>query len=84
MDLRLEMPVDVAVDEPRPDVVREEADGHFVAGVADADGVADDGVVPVVGAVSGAAHDEEGMTVQMHRVLRRSCGEVDEYLRVQK
>ena len=55
------MEVDVAVEEPRPGVVRLEADRDVVAdgAVASRDGVTPDGVVVVVLSRAGAAYDCE-------------------------
>ena len=63
--LRIQVPVDVAVEEPRARVVGEESDGHEIrlAG-ADAHDIADDRVVEVVGVASGAPDHMEGMLVK--------------------
>ena len=55
------MEIDVAVEEPRPGVVRLEPDRHVVArcGRASADHVAPDGVDVVVLRASCATHDGE-------------------------
>jgi hypothetical protein len=66
---RLEMEVDVAVEEPRAWAVSAEAERDVVPCVADADHVALRRVDVVVRRLTGAADDVEGVTVQMHRVL---------------
>jgi hypothetical protein len=45
---RVQVPIDVAVEEPRARVVREEPDRDIISGVADAHDVADNGVHEVV------------------------------------
>ena len=45
---RAQVPVNVAVEEPRAGVIREEPDSDVIAGVADAYNVADNGVHKVV------------------------------------
>ncbi len=63
------MPINVAVEEPRTRVVGEEADRDVVTGITDTHDVADYGIFIVVGGVTSAADNPEGMPVQMHGVL---------------
>jgi hypothetical protein len=63
------VPINVAVEEPRARIVREESDRHVVARVTHAHNVADDRIVIVVSRISSAADDVEGMPVQVDRVL---------------
>ena len=69
--VRAQVPVDVAVEEPRAGVVGEEPDGDIVAHVAVAHDVADDGVYKVVRRIAGAADDVEGMSMQVNGVLSK-------------
>ena len=66
-----QVPIDVAVEEPRTRVVGEETDGDIVARVADAHDVTDYGIHEVVRRIPSATYNPEGVTVQMHRVLCR-------------
>ena len=56
-----EMPVDVAVEEPRAGVVRREANGDVVTRRTSADGVTLDRVDVVVLGAAGRANNVEGM-----------------------
>ena len=62
-EARLKVEIDVAMEEPRPGVVRLEADSDVVTVVGDArrDGVAPDGVVVVVLGRARAAYNCEGV-----------------------
>ena len=64
-----QVPIDVAVKEPRPRVVGLEPDRDIIVRVAEADNVAHDGVVVVVRRASRAADDVEDVSVQVDRVL---------------
>jgi hypothetical protein len=66
-----QVPIDVAVEQPRTRVVGEEADSNIVTGIADAHDVADYGIDEVVGRIPCATDHPEGVPVQMHRVLYR-------------
>lgn len=68
-DLRLEMPVNMTMQDPRTGVVRNEADRNVVRGGSDVDNVAADRVDVVILAGAGDAHDVEGVPVEMHGVL---------------
>ena len=63
------MPIDVAVEEPRPRIVSEESDRHVIVPVPDAHDIAFDGVIEVISAAAGATDDVEGVSVQVNRVL---------------
>jgi hypothetical protein len=69
VDSLFQVPINVTVEEPRARIVREESDRHIVTGGADAHHVADDRIVKVVSRVSSTAHDVEGVSVQVNRVL---------------
>ena len=45
---RVQVPIDVAVEEPRARVVSEEPDRHIITRVADAHDVADDRIIKIV------------------------------------
>ena len=70
-NLRPQVPVDVAVEEPRTGIVGEEPDRDIVARDAVAHDVADDGVYKVVRRIAGAADDVEGMSMQVNGVLSK-------------
>jgi hypothetical protein len=63
----------MAVEEPRTRVVSLKPDRDIIVRVTDADDVAHDGVVEVVGRVSRAADDVEDMSMQMERVLIKNA-----------
>lgn len=60
-----EMPVDVAVQDPRSRVVGDESNSDSVSRVASADDVTDGRVLEVVVAGTSAPDDVEGVTVEM-------------------
>ena len=60
---RFEMPVNVAMKEPRSGVVRVETECNIVACGTDIDSVATDGICVVVCRTAGNADDIEGVTV---------------------
>ena len=66
-----QVPIDVAVEEPRTRVVGEEADGDIIGRVADTHNIANYRIDEVVGRIPGATDHPEGVPVQMHRVLCR-------------
>jgi hypothetical protein len=66
---RVHVPVDVAVEEPRAGVVREEPDRDIITGVADAHDVAEDRIIVVVRSVTSAAYNSKGMSMQMNGML---------------
>ncbi len=75
-DLRVQVPVDVAVEEPRARVVGEESDSYKVGfASADAHDVADDRVDEVVGIVSSAPNHMEGMLLKRHSACELTTGE---------
>ena len=63
------MPIDVAMKEPRSNIVREEPDGDFITTITNRHHITDDRVVKVVGKTIGAADYVEIVPVQMNRVL---------------
>jgi hypothetical protein len=65
------VPVNVAVEEPWARVVGEESYGHIVARIASAHDVADYRIDEVIGRVSGATNNGEGMSVQVNRMLQK-------------
>lgn len=64
----VQVPVDVAMQEPWAVVVSDKANGDVVASVSNGDDVAADGVLVVVYRASGASNDREGMTMKMERM----------------
>ena len=69
LDSRLQVPIDVAVEEPRARVVSPEPERNIIGRGAGAYDVAHDGVVEVVRRVARAADDAECMSMQVDRVL---------------
>ena len=63
------MPIDVAVQEPRARIVREESDRDIIPRISHAHDVADDRVVVVVSRISSAADHVEVVPMQVDRVL---------------
>jgi len=57
----IQMPIDVAMEEPWSRVVGEETDCDFISRVANTHDISDDSVVEVVGRVTSAADDVEVM-----------------------
>ena len=66
---RAQVPVNVAVEEPRTRVVREEPDRDIVASVADAYDVADNWVHKVVRRIASTADHVERMAVNVNGML---------------
>ena len=66
-----QVPIDVAVKEPRPRIVSLESDRDIIIREAEADHVAHDGVVVVVRRATRAADDVEDMSVQVDWVLMK-------------
>ena len=61
-DLRIQVPVDVAMKKPWASVVGKESNGHNVRMTSpNAHDIADDGVVEVIGFTSSAPNHMEGM-----------------------
>jgi hypothetical protein len=67
-----QMPIDVAVEEPRARIVSEESDRDVIVRVSDAHDIAFDGVDKVITLAAGTADDMEGVSVQVNRVLESS------------
>ena len=64
-NLRIQVPVDVAVKEPWASIVGKESNGHDVRMASpDAHDIADDRVVEVIGFASSAPNHMEGMLVR--------------------
>jgi hypothetical protein len=73
-DSRIQVPVDVAVEEPWARVVGKESNGYEVSMAGpNAHDIADDRVVEVVGFASGAPNHMEGMLVR--DISARECGD---------
>ena len=66
-----QVPIDVAVKEPRPRIVSLESDRDIIIREAEADHVTHDGVVVVVRRATRAADDVEDMSVQVDWVLMK-------------
>jgi hypothetical protein len=67
--LLFQVPINVAVEEPRARIVSDESDRDVIVIVPDAHDVANDGVVKVISRVASTTDDVEGVPVQMNRVL---------------
>ena len=65
-DIRIQVPVDVTVEEPRARVVGEEPNRYDIRTGASAHDIANDRVVEVVGRVSSAPDDVEGVLEGRH------------------
>ena len=63
------MPINVAVEEPRARVVREEPDRDIITGGADAHNIAEDRVLEVVRGVTSTPYNSERMSMQVNRML---------------
>ena len=72
-DSLLQVPIDVAVKEPRPRVVSLEPDRDFIVQATNAYNVAYDWVIEVVRRVARAANDVEDMSMQVDRVLIKNA-----------
>lgn len=66
---RVQVPINMAMEEPRARVVREESDRDIITGVADAHDVAEDRVRVVVRGITRAAYNSKRMTMQVNGVL---------------
>jgi hypothetical protein len=66
---RVQVPINVTVEEPRAGVVSEEPDCHIVASVADAHDVANDRVFEIVRRITSTAHYGERVSMQVNRML---------------
>jgi hypothetical protein len=69
--LRGEMPVNMAMEEPRPGVIGHKTNRDIISLIADADYVTQDRVVPVIGTVPCTANNIERMAVEMDGMLTR-------------
>jgi hypothetical protein len=67
-----QVPIDVAVQEPRSRVVSEESDRHIIPRISHAHDIADHGVVIVVSRISSAANHMEVVPVQVDRMLAQA------------
>ena len=63
------MPVNVAMEKPRPRVISHKPNRNVISRIAHADYVTNYGVDPVVGTVSCTANDIERMAMKMDGVL---------------
>jgi len=68
-DSPFQVPIDVAVREPRSRVVGEESDRHIIPRTSHAHYIADHRVVIVVSRISSAANHVEVVPVQVDRML---------------
>jgi len=64
-----QVPIDVAVQEPRSRVVSEESDRHIIPRISHAHDIAYDRVVIVVSRISSTANHMEVVPVQVDRML---------------
>jgi hypothetical protein len=69
--LPVEMPVDMAVEQPRPRVINRKTEGNFISCSTNADYVTYNSVIPVIGTVPCTADDMEIMTMKMDGMLTR-------------
>lgn len=69
MHLRSEMPVNMAMEEPRSGVIGLEPNRNIIPSIADVNYVTQDRVVEIVTAVPCTAHDVERMSMNVNRVL---------------
>jgi hypothetical protein len=72
-DWRIQVPVDVAVEEPGARVVGKEPNCDYIPGVTHTYDIPDNGVVKIVGGVASAANYMEAVPVQMNRMLLREA-----------
>jgi hypothetical protein len=63
------MPIDMAVEEPRPRVISHETNCYFVSRIANADYVTNYRVVVVIRTVPCTANDMETMAMKMDGML---------------
>ena len=59
--LPAQMPINVAVEEPRASIVSDEAEGHLVTSNTGVNNVTDDRIVPVILGAARATDNPEGM-----------------------
>ena len=64
-----QVPIDVAVQEPRAKIVSEESDRHIIPCISHAHDIADDRVVIVVSRTSSTADHVEVVPMQVDRML---------------
>jgi hypothetical protein len=67
-DLRLKMPVNVTMKEPRTSVVGRESDRHIITGITNTNNVPPWGIDVVVSGTSGATNNIECVAMQMDRM----------------
>jgi hypothetical protein len=68
------MPINMAMEEPRPRIIGDKTNRNLISPIANADYVAQYRVVPVIGTVPGTADDVERMAMKMDRMLARCHG----------
>lgn len=68
-ETNVEVPIDMAVQEPRARVVCSEAESDQVVGTTNVDCITLNGVVKVVGVIARRANYTEGMPVKVERML---------------
>ena len=71
-NVRLQVPINVAMQEPRSRVVRSETERDIVTGASDAHDITANRVGVVVRRASSNAHDVKSMTMEMERMLQHS------------
>ena len=67
------MPVNVAVEEPRSGIVGDETNRDVIPSSTNTHDITKNGVVKVVGRVTGAAHHMEVVAMQMNRMLSKDA-----------
>ena len=72
LDSLCQVPIDMAVEEPRARVVSYEPERNIIGRAASAYDVAHNGIVEVVRRVACATDDVEGMSMQVDRVLLKT------------
>jgi hypothetical protein len=65
------MPINMAMEEPRPGVISHKTNRNIISRSANADYVTQYGVVPVIGTVPCTANDIERMAMKMDGMLTR-------------
>ena len=77
----VQVPVNVAVEEPWARVICEEPNCNVIAGVAHAHDVADDWVNKVVRVISSTADYVERMSMEVNRMLLEKCHDISKMVR---
>ena len=77
-----QVPINVAVEEPRARVICEEPDCNIITGVAHAHDVADDRVNKVVRVITSTSDYVERMTMEVNRMLLERCHDISKMVRL--